>query len=104
MDRFLNRIIAWVFGYAWAQCPRCGQCFGGHEFHEMKLRRLASKRYRYLCGPCVYRFDWRIAMVGDELIKRSVYLGATPMQIPADPRQIHLGTAAGPSRPAYGKG
>ena len=29
--RWINRLYAWVAGYFWIPCPRCGLPFGGHE-------------------------------------------------------------------------
>ena len=29
--RWIHRLYAWVFGYFWLPCPRCGRLFGGHE-------------------------------------------------------------------------
>lgn len=31
MPRFLHRWYAFVAGYFWTPCPRCGRWFGGHE-------------------------------------------------------------------------
>lgn len=30
--RWLNRWWAWLGGYFWIPCPRCGRMFGGHEW------------------------------------------------------------------------
>lgn len=29
--RVFHRIYAWIFGYFWIPCPKCGKMFGGHE-------------------------------------------------------------------------
>jgi hypothetical protein len=29
--RTLNRLYAFLWGYFWLPCPKCGQMFGGHE-------------------------------------------------------------------------
>ena len=29
--RLFHQFYAWVFGYFWLPCPRCGRPFGGHE-------------------------------------------------------------------------
>lgn len=29
--RFFNKIYAWVFGYFWKSCPKCGKMFGGNS-------------------------------------------------------------------------
>lgn len=31
MPRWVHRIWAFVRGYYWLPCPRCGRMFGGHE-------------------------------------------------------------------------
>ena len=31
ISRLYNQIYAYLFGYFWLPCPRCGQMFGGHE-------------------------------------------------------------------------
>ena len=31
--RLFHRFYAWLFGYFWLPCPRCGTMFGGHEKH-----------------------------------------------------------------------
>ncbi len=31
IPRFLVRIYAFMFGYFWEQCPRCGKMFAGFE-------------------------------------------------------------------------
>jgi hypothetical protein len=29
--KILNKLYAWVFGYFWLPCPKCGAMFGGHQ-------------------------------------------------------------------------
>ena len=29
--RFLNEFWAYLRGYSWTPCPKCGRMFGGHE-------------------------------------------------------------------------
>jgi len=29
--RLYHKIYAWIFGYFWIPCPKCGKMFGGHE-------------------------------------------------------------------------
>jgi len=31
LNKFYNRIYAWLFGYYWEPCPLCGEYMGGHE-------------------------------------------------------------------------
>lgn len=29
--KLLSQFYAWVFGYFWLPCPKCGTMFGGHQ-------------------------------------------------------------------------
>lgn len=31
--RLLHKLYAFIFGYFWLPCPKCGRYFGGHEKH-----------------------------------------------------------------------
>lgn len=31
MLKLLNQFYAFVFGYFWLPCPKCGEMFGGHQ-------------------------------------------------------------------------
>lgn len=38
--RRLNQLYAWFFGYFWAECPRCGKMWGGHEWKDNEIVKL----------------------------------------------------------------
>lgn len=33
--RQIHRLYAWLFGYFWLPCDKCGRDFGGHEMTAM---------------------------------------------------------------------
>jgi len=43
IGRLYNRIYAFIYGYFWKTCPRCGRMFGGHECGNDYVRVLDGK-------------------------------------------------------------
>lgn len=53
MPRFLHQLYAWLFGYFWLPCPRCGRMFGGHEWQFNGDHVMVDGRAMGTCGKCV---------------------------------------------------
>ena len=50
--RFLHRWYAYVIGYYWGPCPKCGKMVGGHEKHgEVVWEKNSHSGYR-CCWEC----------------------------------------------------
>lgn len=54
--RWLNRIVARLFGFFWLDCPGCGQMFGGHECFagEAVGNPFGTSRGSALCPACTH--------------------------------------------------
>ena len=50
--RFKRAVARWwanAHGYFWLPCPRCGEMFGGHEYHKTAPPYAGDK---LVCKPC----------------------------------------------------
>lgn len=45
-----HRVIAKALRKFWAQCPKCGKGFGGHQRYAQHVT--IDKNYRYVCPKC----------------------------------------------------
>ena len=51
MPRWVHRFRAWLGGYFWTPCPRCGRMFGGHERPSGRLMINDSEGF-ITCSHC----------------------------------------------------
>lgn len=52
MPRILHHLYAFVCGYFWLPCPRCGEYFGGHEWMNHPLAGIDGKG---ICPACTHK-------------------------------------------------
>ena len=50
MPRWFHQLYAWLGGYFWLPCPRCGRMFGGHE--PKGGDKLVDGRLMMACSRC----------------------------------------------------
>lgn len=48
--RQLHRLWAWLAGYFWIPCPKCGEHFGGHEVADFSVR--VGDKLKVVCKRC----------------------------------------------------
>jgi len=49
--RQLHRLYAWLLGYFWLSCTRCGRMFGGHE-QPLGIYHRADGTSQATCPEC----------------------------------------------------
>ena len=52
--RFLARFYAWMLGYFWLPCPKCGRMFGGQEV-TMEIGNEQTQLGEVFCPSCAHR-------------------------------------------------
>lgn len=52
MPRWVHRLYAFLCGYFWLRCPRCGEMFGGHEIVPFGGNKLVDGRMMSCCPNC----------------------------------------------------
>lgn len=48
----MHRLYAYLFGYFWLPCPKCGQMFGGHEWGSGTVETEDFNVRRAICPDC----------------------------------------------------
>ena len=49
---WVHRIYAFLTGYFWLPCPKCGEMFGGHEADKCGHMMITSSSGRLVCPAC----------------------------------------------------
>ncbi len=52
MINFLRKMYAYLFGYAWLPCPRCGKYFSGHEINHLTKSIRVGDSFFVVCQEC----------------------------------------------------
>jgi len=71
--RKLNQFLAFVFGYFWLPCPRCGQYTGGHEWNEkdpFQTRMINDHEGEGLCRDCAKELRHEAKARGDMKLEK----------------------------------
>jgi hypothetical protein len=56
--KLIHKIYAYLFGYFWLPCPRCGQMFGGHQKgggtnYDQPFNLKGANTGKVCCPDCV---------------------------------------------------
>jgi hypothetical protein len=52
MPQFIHKAYAWIMGYFWLPCKKCGHYFGGHQIYFWSGRIRIGKDVFTVCPQC----------------------------------------------------